>query len=86
MDKNTTSRRFELFLYCLSLDLQVSVSFEDDQVCVIGSKTERDKLLARLQAYSPPMLQAFYTFNRNNQADTSTYVDVVLISEESENE
>ena len=73
--------RIDLFLHYLSLDLDVTVSFEDDQICVLGSVEERTKFINRLKNYDPPMMQAFYSYQEIGKK-SFTYINATFYAEE----
>ena len=74
------SKRIDLFLHYLSLDLDVTVSFEDEQICIIGKVEARKAFIERLKQYDPPMMQAFYSYDEMGEG-SFTYVNASFIED-----
>lgn len=79
-EKNLNAR-VDLFLHYISLDLEVKVSFEDDQICIIGKVEERTKFINRLKNYDPPMMQAVYSYQEIGKK-SFTYINATFYYEE----
>ena len=74
------SKRIDLFLHYLSLDLDVTVSFEDEQICIIGKVEARQTFIERLKQYDPPMMEAFYSYHEIGEG-SFTYVNATFIAD-----
>ena len=74
------SKRIDLFLHYLSLDLDVTVSFEDEQICIIGKVEARQTFIERLKQYDPPMMSAFYSYHEIG-VGSFTYVNASFIED-----
>jgi hypothetical protein len=74
------AQRIDLFLRYLSLDLDIDVSYQEEQICIIGKMEAREAFIERLKQYDPPMMEAFYSYHEIGEG-SFTYVNATFIAD-----